>query len=142
MSNGTPCSSQLIWCETKVEKLERELADKIDRNGVLYIRLAEGRAREKVLMVAIESLVENVDRPPDANCSCHISPPCNDCIDYGGLREAFEWVDTALAMPTDDTALRAALKAERERVAKHFESRSYLGSGHQLAIEIRALEDE
>jgi len=24
---------------------------------------------------------------PDPNCSCHISPPCNNCVDYGGLRE-------------------------------------------------------
>lgn len=46
--------------------------------------------------------------------------------------------DDALAQQTDDTALRAALKAERERVANHRESRSYFGYGHQLAIEVRA----
>ena len=115
--------------------------------------LAAAQAREKVMMVAIESLVENVDRPPDANCSCHISPPCSDCVDYGGLREAFEWVDTALAMPTDDTTLRAALKAERDRCAKKAEQ---LGkdlaelnkedamkfAGMSIACAIRALEDE
>ena len=24
---------------------------------------------------------------PDSNCSCHISPPCGDCVNWGGLRE-------------------------------------------------------
>ena len=24
---------------------------------------------------------------PDSNCSCHINPPCGDCINWGGLRE-------------------------------------------------------
>jgi len=24
---------------------------------------------------------------PHPNCSCHISPPCNDCISWSGLRE-------------------------------------------------------
>ena len=25
---------------------------------------------------------------PVEGCSCHISPPCNDCVDHGNLREA------------------------------------------------------
>lgn len=107
-------SAKMLKAVHDVMKYNTQPTDDTTLNNLL----AEGQAREKVLMVAIESLVENVDRPPDANCSCHISPPCNDCVDYGGLREAFEWVDTALAMPTDDTTLRAALKAERERCAK------------------------
>ena len=27
---------------------------------------------------------------PNANCSCHISPPCNDCVDHAGTRELIE----------------------------------------------------
>jgi len=27
---------------------------------------------------------------PRPNCSCHISPPCNGCVEWGGLREAAE----------------------------------------------------
>ena len=27
---------------------------------------------------------------PDRNCSCHISPPCGDCVTYGGLRDLDE----------------------------------------------------
>jgi len=26
--------------------------------------------------------------PPDSNCSCHISPPCNDCTDWASVRLA------------------------------------------------------
>ena len=156
----------------KIEKLEQQLAaaqarDKelfgelssfkdiynqvLTRNEGLHQRIAAAQAREKVLMVAIESLVENVDRPPYANCSCHISPPCSDCVDYGGLREAFEWVDRALAMPTDDTALRAALAAERERCAnavlqrgKEAKNGEWVGNNHaafSFAEAIRALGD-
>ena len=29
-------------------------------------------------------------KTPNANCSCHISPPCNDCVDHGGTRELIE----------------------------------------------------
>lgn len=24
---------------------------------------------------------------PESNCSCHIAPPCNDCVENAGLRE-------------------------------------------------------
>ena len=25
---------------------------------------------------------------PEGSCSCHISPPCNDCVEYSSIREA------------------------------------------------------
>lgn len=46
---------------------------------------------------ALEEMVERAEEPSDANCSCFISPPCNDCVDYGGLREAFSDSRNALA---------------------------------------------
>lgn len=45
---------------------------------------------------ALNLVCDNVDRPPERNCTCHVNPPCSDCVDYGGLREMFEAVDTAL----------------------------------------------
>lgn len=36
----------------------------------------------------IENLLEHMDRPPEPNCSCHISAPCNDCVEYSAIREA------------------------------------------------------
>jgi hypothetical protein len=33
---------------------------------------------------------------PEPNCSCHISPPCGDCVDYASVREADELATQAL----------------------------------------------
>lgn len=49
------------------------------------------------LAAAIELLLERIYHPPAANCSCHLSPPCGDCVDYGGLREAIQEAEAALA---------------------------------------------
>lgn len=64
---------------------------------------AENQKRQEVerqhgkLQVALDLMLERVPEPPEANCSCHLSPPCNDCIDYGGEREAFELAKDAIA---------------------------------------------
>ena len=49
------------------------------------------------LLAALDLFMEVVRKPPEANCSCHISPPCNDCVDYSGLREAFSVAEEAIA---------------------------------------------
>ena len=49
------------------------------------------------LLAALELFMERVDEPPEANCSCHISPPCNDCVENWGLREAFSDAKEAIA---------------------------------------------
>lgn len=51
---------------------------------------------------ALELMLERVPEPPEANCSCHLSPPCNDCVDYGGEREAFEFAKNAIAAVKGD----------------------------------------
>jgi hypothetical protein len=35
----------------------------------------------------IEELLEQLEVPPDRNCSCHLHPPCSDCVDWSHLRE-------------------------------------------------------
>ena len=49
------------------------------------------------LLAALEDLLDFTPDPPDPNCSCHISPPCADCIDNGGTREAIETAKAAIA---------------------------------------------
>jgi hypothetical protein len=50
------------------------------------------------LVVALEDLMGATGEPPDRNCSCHISPPCHDCVEYGGWREALENANSVLAL--------------------------------------------
>lgn len=59
---------------------------------------------------ALLIFMERVAEPEDSNCSCHISPPCNDCVENSGLREAFEiaknaveTADKAIAGPVAST---------------------------------------
>lgn len=59
------------------------------------------REQNRSLVAALELMLERIAEPPEANCSCHISPPCNDCVDYYGEREAFEFAKEALASVTD-----------------------------------------
>jgi hypothetical protein len=53
--------------------------------------------RESKLHAALEQLLEMIDTPPARNCSCHISPPCGDCVEYSGLRIAIADAEQALA---------------------------------------------
>ena len=52
---------------------------------------------QEILKLALEELIfelaDYVDPPPDKECSCHISPPCNDCVDYSHLRELLQQVN-------------------------------------------------
>lgn len=36
----------------------------------------------------LQDLLDNMQHPPEPNCSCFISPPCNDCVEHSGLRDA------------------------------------------------------
>lgn len=57
--------------------------------------------RERKALAALEFLEEQTlafDDIPAANCSCHLSPPCGDCVDYGGIREALAAAKEAIAL--------------------------------------------
>lgn len=69
----------------------------ISNEAVLDVIVRAVNAHD-ALVEALNFVCDNVDRPPERNCSCHISPPCSDCVDYGGLREMFECIDAALAL--------------------------------------------
>ena len=49
-----------------------------------------------ILLEALQGLVEEV-YVPDGNCSCHISPPCSDCVENSCLRERLENAKDAIA---------------------------------------------
>ena len=74
------------------EQISRELtacrnerADLVDENALL-------KERVKRLEAWGDRLEELLGDPPRANCSCHISPPCSDCVEWAAIREAkAEW---------------------------------------------------
>ena len=45
---------------------------------------------------ALEYLLDCTEEPPSPNCSCHINPPCHDCVDFSGLRDAIAGAKKAL----------------------------------------------
>jgi hypothetical protein len=54
----------------------RELAEEV-------VRLRGG------VRAAIETILTLIGgEPPDPNCSCHVNPPCSDCVDHHYSREA------------------------------------------------------
>jgi hypothetical protein len=82
----------------EIEDLKREVAmvraaliDSVsrDRHRLFLGKMARLRS-------SVEHLVECLPIP-EAACSCHISAPCNDCTEYGGLREAVDEVKAVLS---------------------------------------------
>ena len=63
-------------------------------------RIAELEAEVKRLRDALEVCVAELYAPVPG-CSCHISPPCADCVDYGSIREAIDIARTALGASHD-----------------------------------------
>ena len=67
--------------------------------NTMFERKANARliASAPELLKALEELLESTEIPPDRNCSCHISPPCGDCVDYSYLRHSIEKAKAAIA---------------------------------------------
>ena len=42
------------------------------------------------LLELMEELLDSLPVAPDPNCSCHIHPPCGDCVDFTMLRDLRE----------------------------------------------------
>lgn len=49
------------------------------------------------LLLAVELMLEMIDEPPEGQCSCHLAPPCNDCVEFAGIRKAFSAAYLAIA---------------------------------------------
>ena len=41
-------------------------------------------------MLSMLKWLEEITDVPEAHCSCHIAPPCSDCVEYGAIREAMK----------------------------------------------------
>ncbi len=49
----------------------------------------------KLAEVALD-MADNEIYPPNENCSCHINPPCNDCVDNSQARETKKFIKLTL----------------------------------------------
>ena len=49
-------------------------------------KLEHADTRIRRLETCVEDFLE-LTEVPDANCSCHLNPPCGDCVEYSGIRD-------------------------------------------------------
>jgi chromosome segregation ATPase len=75
-------------------KFMQELNETEAERDELTRQLAEYKA-------LLSNLMEVVEEPPERNCSCHTSPPCSDCVEWSGLREALLEARTAMKGATE-----------------------------------------
>jgi hypothetical protein len=77
----------------RVVELEAEKDDMVRWNKVLRDESRELRIENTALGTLARQLGNALDEvlclieTPPPNCSCHLSPPCSDCVDYGWSRE-------------------------------------------------------
>lgn len=79
--------------EVRTEHLSQCVAALAERDSVI----AKQSAALKLASLALSEGVEYVEEPPEKNCACHLSPPCNDCVDHSAVREFFIDARKALA---------------------------------------------
>ena len=61
------------------------------------IAVAKKPAPDVSMLVGVLEKCRELISPLERDCSCHISPPCADCVDYGFERELADEIDAALA---------------------------------------------
>lgn len=44
---------------------------------------------------------------PEANCTCHINPPCADCVQFSAMRETIEDATAAIQEAKQVTNVRS-----------------------------------
>lgn len=62
-----------------------------DPHGECLHEIKRLKAINSALVKLCEEAIES-HYAPDPNCSCHISPPCSDCVEYGGIRETVKYL--------------------------------------------------
>lgn len=67
-----------------------------DPHGKCRHEIHRLQAINAALVAVCEDAIES-SYAPDPNCSCHISPPCSDCVEYTDIRETVAYLREALA---------------------------------------------
>ena len=98
---------RLSDAEAIIAQKDAEILDQCRLNGMgaereaaLLGKVAQQSAALKLAREALSEGMEYVEDPPEKNCSCHLSPPCNDCVDHSAVREFF--IDARKALDAID----------------------------------------
>ena len=90
--------------EAEVAAKDAEIMEQCRLNGMgaerelaLLGQIERQSAALKLASLALSEGVEYVEEPPERNCTCHLAPPCNDCVDHSEVREFFIDARKALA---------------------------------------------
>ncbi len=95
---GLDNARRIVACVNACAGIPTEmLEERRECAGAWFPELENAKKQRDELLAALEFMLERISEPPEANCSCHLSPPCADCIDFGGEREAFEEAKSAIA---------------------------------------------
>ncbi len=130
-------SAKMLKAVHDVMKYNTQPTDNTSMNNLL----AEGQAREKVLRDALES----VRQYGSDTLSGRIDGPDDRAWQRGAVLEMTRRARVTIDAPTDDTALRAALKAERVRckdACEKIHERGFRTTAWECVEAIRALDDE
>lgn len=76
---------------------DEEIARLIAAAPETATELARVKQQRDELLEALRAMVEVTPEPPESNCRCHLAAPCNDCVEYSALREAFAYARSAIA---------------------------------------------
>ena len=88
-------ATELRRLHTQHQADQERIADlEHDRNDLLNLNVE--------LVDTLKELYDSTDTPPDSNCSCHVSAPCGDCVDYRHLRFALKQAKAAIAKATGE----------------------------------------
>ena len=89
-------NKRLSDAEAIIAQKDAEILDQCRLNGMgaereatLLGKVERQSAALKLASLALSEGVEYVEEPPEKNCTCHLSPPCNDCVDHSAVREFF-----------------------------------------------------
>lgn len=114
---ATRLRDRLVGALVELAEAKRQTVADYDRaiesgnKGITVAREEGARAeREKgeLFRGVVQELLDNLSIP-ERNCSCHLSPPCENCVEFGGLREIVSAVRYHLA-PEEPVAGVAALE--------------------------------
>lgn len=94
-------SSGLFMWKGHRWRYEHTTFDDAGEYDVLW-RPSDDRAKyenhmNSLMLEALKMVQDNISAP-DSNCSCHISPPCHDCVENAGTRETMKVVGEAIAL--------------------------------------------